>query len=91
VIGDSCVVLVDVRDIGTGLAADSFRSDTLEVAEPHVRIEASLFHLAPKLLHGEQLSPDGSRQGLVSNVPLLHPEDGLFDGMWKLSDVELVK
>src|SRR4029079_7263558 len=52
------VVLVDVTDVGDRLAADPLRGDALDVAEPHVGIEASLFRLGPEL-------SDPSRPGVV--------------------------
>src|SRR6185436_8997526 len=55
-VGD--VVLVDVTDVGDRFPADSLRGNALDIAEPQVRIEASLFRL------GSELS-DPSRPGVV--------------------------
>ena len=39
---------------------------------------------------GEQLDRDGSRPGLLPDVPPLQPHSPLFDGTWTLPDVELM-
>src|SRR4029450_13107029 len=54
-VGD--VVLVDVADVGHRFAANPLRGNALEVAEPDVRIEASLLRFSPEL-------SDASRPGV---------------------------
>ncbi len=44
----------------------------------------------PPTRTGEQLDRDGSRQGLLPDVPLLQPHCALFDGTWTLPDVERI-
>src|SRR6266478_7919300 len=40
---------------------------------------------------GEQLDRDGSRQRLLPVLPLLWPQRVVFDGTWKMLDIELMQ
>ena len=51
----------------------------------------ALFWSAQGSRLGEQLDRDGPRQRLLPDDALLSPKAGLFDGTWKLPDIELMK